>query len=71
MNYYTIVFFCLSRSLFGLVFGVRCDRGAMAGKFMAGFGLALRETGQALDRMGCRLSGSYAFKETRKHHRVA
>lgn len=37
---------------------------------MAGFGVALRETGQALDRMGCRLSGSYAFKETLNRHRT-
>jgi len=37
---------------------------------MAGFGIALRETGQALDRLGCRLSGSYAFKETLNRHRT-
>jgi hypothetical protein len=33
--------------------------------FFGGVGLALRETGQALDRLGCRLAGNYAFKESR------
>lgn len=28
-------------------------------------GMMIRETGQALDRAGCRLQGSYAFKEQR------
>jgi len=42
----------------------------MAGKFMAGFGIALRETGQALDRLGCRMSGSYSFKEMLNRHRT-
>lgn len=31
-------------------------------------GLALRETGQALDRLGCVLQGNYSFREQRTSH---
>lgn len=31
-------------------------------------GMMIRETGQALDRLGCRLQGKYAFREQRKHN---
>eukprot|EP00898_Chlorokybus_atmophyticus_P003359 jgi/Chlat1/4023/Chrsp26S04082 len=44
---------------------------------MAGIGRALysvgfwvRETGQALDRLGCRMQGKYAFKEELSRHRT-
>lgn len=30
-------------------------------------GFALRESGQALERVGCRLQGNYSFEEKRKH----
>eukprot|EP00246_Nothoceros_aenigmaticus_P017578 TRINITY_DN8710_c0_g1_i1.p1 TRINITY_DN8710_c0_g1~~TRINITY_DN8710_c0_g1_i1.p1 ORF type:complete len:254 (+),score=53.75 TRINITY_DN8710_c0_g1_i1:131-892(+) len=33
-------------------------------------GMWIRETGQALDRLGCRLQGNYAFREQLSRHRV-
>lgn len=30
-------------------------------------GMMIRETGQALDRVGCSLQGSYAYTEQRKY----
>eukprot|EP00298_Acanthocystis_sp_HF-20_P022521 c30498_g1_i1.p1 GENE.c30498_g1_i1~~c30498_g1_i1.p1 ORF type:complete len:240 (+),score=116.12 c30498_g1_i1:52-771(+) len=33
------------------------------------FGLAVRETGQALDRVGCRMQDKYMFKEKLSRHR--
>jgi hypothetical protein len=33
---------------------------------LGGLGVALRETGQALDRLGCRIMGNAAFKEQRE-----
>jgi hypothetical protein len=35
-------------------------------KMLYSIGFWVRETGQALDRLGCRLQGSHAFKEERK-----
>ncbi len=35
-----------------------------------GLGVALRETGQALDRLGCVLVGNGAFKEQLSRHRA-
>lgn len=35
------------------------------GRFLYRLGFALRETGQALDRVGSRLEGNYAFREER------
>jgi hypothetical protein len=39
------------------------------GRIVYSLGVALRETGQALDRLGSRVQGSAAFKEECKHHR--
>mmetsp|Transcript_6496 Transcript_6496/g.8799 ORF Transcript_6496/g.8799 Transcript_6496/m.8799 type:complete len:256 (+) Transcript_6496:102-869(+) len=39
-------------------------------RVLATFGIAVRETGQALDRLGCRLSGSYSFQEQLNRHRT-
>ena len=36
------------------------------GRVVYSLGKAVRETGQALDRLGCRLQGVTAFKEDRK-----
>lgn len=33
-------------------------------------GMMIRETGQALDRVGCRLQGNYAFKEHCTYHNL-
>ena len=33
------------------------------GRVLHGLGFMVRETGQALDRLGCRLQGINAFKE--------
>lgn len=33
-------------------------------------GMMIRETGQALDRAGCRLQGIYAFKEHCTYHNL-
>jgi hypothetical protein len=38
------------------------------GRIVYSLGVALRETGQALDRLGSRVQGSAAFKEECKHH---
>lgn len=50
------------------------DVAAWVGEEMAGLGKAfyavgfwIRETGQALDRLGCRLQGNYYFHEQRKN----
>jgi hypothetical protein len=37
------------------------------GRIVYSLGVALRETGQALDRLGSRVQGSAAFKEECKH----
>lgn len=39
-------------------------------RFMFQVGLALRESGQALDRLGCMLQGNTAFKEALNRHRM-
>lgn len=36
------------------------------GKAIYTVGFWIRETGQALDRLGCRLQGNYYFQEQRK-----
>mmetsp|Transcript_14855 Transcript_14855/g.58270 ORF Transcript_14855/g.58270 Transcript_14855/m.58270 type:complete len:243 (+) Transcript_14855:83-811(+) len=38
-------------------------------KLLFAAGRAVRETGQALDRVGCRIQGSYAYKEQLSRHR--
>jgi hypothetical protein len=38
------------------------------GKAMYAVGFWIRETGQALDRLGCRLQGNYLFHEQSKLH---
>lgn len=38
-------------------------------KVVHGFGKALRETGQAIDRVGLTVSGDEIFKETFSRHR--
>jgi len=38
-------------------------------KFCYHFGYTLRETGQALDRVGCTLQGEFAFREQLNRHR--
>lgn len=40
--------------------------GSSLGYVVYRLGFALRETGQALDRVGSRLQGSYAFREERE-----
>lgn len=42
----------------------------MAGRAMYAVGGALRETGQALDRLGSRLLGKYGFREELNRHRA-
>jgi hypothetical protein len=37
------------------------------GKAFYAVGFWIRETGQALDRLGCRLQGNYYFHEQRKN----
>ena len=39
-------------------------------RFMFSIGTALRETGQALDRIGCSMQGSNAFREAISKHRT-
>lgn len=39
-------------------------------KMLYSIGFWVRETGQALDRLGCRLQGSHAFKEELNRHRT-
>lgn len=39
--------------------------GSAVGSAFYRLGFALRETGQALDRVGARLEGNYAFREQR------
>eukprot|EP00271_Cylindrocystis_brebissonii_P009044 TRINITY_DN23647_c0_g1_i1.p1 TRINITY_DN23647_c0_g1~~TRINITY_DN23647_c0_g1_i1.p1 ORF type:complete len:295 (+),score=43.96 TRINITY_DN23647_c0_g1_i1:94-885(+) len=40
------------------------------GKILYSMGFWVRETGQALDRLGCRMQGKYAFKEQLSRHRT-
>ncbi|GBG58648.1 hypothetical protein CBR_g49 [Chara braunii] len=40
------------------------------GRALYNVGFWIRETGQALDRLGCRLQGNYAFKEQLSRHRT-
>lgn len=40
------------------------------GRVVYRLGAMVRETGQALDRLGCRLQGEYAFKEQLSRHRT-
>lgn len=40
------------------------------GRALYTVGFWVRETGQALDRLGCRLQGQYAFKEQLSRHRA-
>eukprot|EP00899_Mesostigma_viride_P025173 jgi/Mesvir1/5840/Mv25001-RA.1 len=40
------------------------------GRLLHSVGLVFRETGQALDRLGCRLQGNGAFKEQLNRHRT-
>jgi hypothetical protein len=47
--------------------GVENGMGTL-GRIVYSLGVALRETGQALDRLGSRVQGSAAFKEECKHH---
>lgn len=42
----------------------------MAGRLLYSVGFWIRETGQALDRLGCRLQGNSAFKEQVSRHRT-
>lgn len=42
----------------------------MAGRGLYNIGYWVRETGQALDRLGCRLQGKYAYKEQLSRHRA-
>mmetsp|Transcript_6870 Transcript_6870/g.10776 ORF Transcript_6870/g.10776 Transcript_6870/m.10776 type:complete len:237 (-) Transcript_6870:361-1071(-) len=42
----------------------------MAGQVAYKLGLMIRETGQALDRLGSRLQGNYAFREKLSRHRT-
>ena len=39
-------------------------------RFMFSIGTALRETGQVLDRIGCSMQGSNAFREAISKHRT-
>ena len=39
-------------------------------RFMFSIGTVLRETGQALDRIGCSMQGSNAFREAISKHRT-
>ncbi len=46
------------------IFKAGCSRhGMAAGRVLYNIGLWIRETGQALDRAGCRLQGNNVFKE--------
>jgi len=47
--------------------GVENGMGTL-GRIVYSLGVALRETGQALDRLGSRVQGSAAFKEECKHY---
>lgn len=40
------------------------------GKALYSIGFWVRETGQALDRLGCRLQGKYAYVEELNRHRT-
>eukprot|EP00270_Netrium_digitus_P021815 TRINITY_DN956_c0_g1_i1.p1 TRINITY_DN956_c0_g1~~TRINITY_DN956_c0_g1_i1.p1 ORF type:complete len:274 (-),score=62.36 TRINITY_DN956_c0_g1_i1:199-981(-) len=43
---------------------------ASLGRMLYSFGFLVRETGQALDRLGCRIQGNYAFQEQLSRHRA-
>ncbi|EFJ08286.1 hypothetical protein SELMODRAFT_145865 [Selaginella moellendorffii] len=42
----------------------------MAGRALYQIGFWIRETGQALDRLGCRIQGNYIFREQLNRHRT-
>jgi len=63
-------FTCAKEETKEQIFKAGCSRDGMAaGRVLYNIGFWIRETGQALDRAGCRLQGNNIFKEPLTRHR--